>query len=97
MGDLANKDRNGNTRQRCSSVGNGHQGASVVRCNIDVVGQEAAEHTADRGDSNGHQGNGSSTVTSNVAQSQQTAHGNERRDQGSGLPGNRGVDLLASP
>lgn len=50
MCDSSNKNWHDNAWQSGSCIGNGHKSACIIRCDINVIRQEAAEHSADASD-----------------------------------------------
>lgn len=78
----ANEDGNYNSRQCGSCVGQSHQSASKIGCDVNVIREEAREHGAHGNNAHGHNGDGLIMTTANVAKDEQADARNDGTNRG---------------
>lgn len=72
MGELTDENGNNKARNGGECVGDCHQSASVVGCNVDRIGQDAAIGAGHKHCAESHQGDGGITITSRNADARET-------------------------
>ena len=65
--------RNNESGNSGESVGDGHQRAGVVGCDVDVIGQESAVHSGEEHGAERHKSHGNGTVTSSQGHAHKTS------------------------
>lgn len=75
---MTNKSGNNKTRNSSRRICQGHQGTSVIGCDINVIGKESAIHSDDEHRTKSHQSNGCLAITSDQTDTDKTGSGQQR-------------------